>query len=207
MPEGRRVECGLCGEPFYLCHSCERGQKYCPDPCAGLVREASKKEARRAHQRSPEGAEDHRERNRDYRGRQKALRTAAAAAAGESVMDTTSKKLAQPDKVGAPPKKEQMDVPDDRNGNDNSEGNPRAGEGQLWRSADSAVTAPCPEPPLGAENAPGVIGAVESSAVTSCAVCGRFMRLGAAGAVRRAGVGKQWIASRRGDRASRGPPA
>ena len=79
------VECAWCGEKFALCGPCWRGQRYCPAPCASLARRAQQRRARRVHQTSDEGREDHKERNRDYRRRRREQRM--------RVMDTASANL------------------------------------------------------------------------------------------------------------------
>lgn len=74
------VRCGQCQALFYLCRRDDRGQRYCPGQCQKLARQRSCKEARRRHQRSELGRQDHCEAQREYRARR--------------VMDLGSQKLA-----------------------------------------------------------------------------------------------------------------
>ena len=61
-----------CGAVFYLCHHCDRGQRYCSSRCREKSRRLQRREANRRHQHSPEGRLDHRDRQRSYRRRLKA---------------------------------------------------------------------------------------------------------------------------------------
>ncbi|MGH8516761.1 MAG: hypothetical protein ACREUE_04815, partial [Panacagrimonas sp.] len=67
----RLERCGFCVGVFALCRACFRGQVYCDDSCRVPARRAQKRAARARHQQSPEGLEDHRERNRDLRLRKR----------------------------------------------------------------------------------------------------------------------------------------
>ena len=57
---------------FYLCRRCDRGQQYCSPRCREKSRRLQRREANRRHQRTPWGREDHRDRQREYRERQRA---------------------------------------------------------------------------------------------------------------------------------------
>lgn len=59
-----------CGEIFYVCSRCDRGQVYCSERCREKSRRRQRREANRRHQRSPEGKQDHRDRQAAYRKRQ-----------------------------------------------------------------------------------------------------------------------------------------
>jgi hypothetical protein len=63
-----------CGAVFYVCRSCDRGQRYCSDVCRTSARRAQRRAANGRHQQSPEGKADHRDRQREYRRRLNALR-------------------------------------------------------------------------------------------------------------------------------------
>ena len=56
-----------CGEAFWICRSCDRGQRYCSDRCRLKARRRQRREANLRHQKSPEGRLDHRDRQRAYR--------------------------------------------------------------------------------------------------------------------------------------------
>lgn len=58
-----------CGAVFYVCRSCDRGQRYCSERCRAKARREQRRAANRRHQRSEEGRLDHRDRQRQYRGR------------------------------------------------------------------------------------------------------------------------------------------
>lgn len=63
-----------CGAVFYVCRSCDRGQRYCSDRCRDKTRREQRRAANRRHQRSIEGRLDHRDRQREYRLRVALLR-------------------------------------------------------------------------------------------------------------------------------------
>ena len=67
----RQRQCWVeaCGAVFYLCPSCDRGQRYCSERCREKVRREQRRAANRRHQRSDEGRLDHRDRQREYRRR------------------------------------------------------------------------------------------------------------------------------------------
>ena len=56
-----------CRKVFHICGSCYRGQVYCGDECRGRMRLQQKRKANQKHQDSPEGRDDHRDRQRVYR--------------------------------------------------------------------------------------------------------------------------------------------
>ena len=58
-----------CGDVFYLCRSCDRGQRYCGEACRSLSRQEQRRRANRKHQGTPEGRLDHRDHQRTYRRR------------------------------------------------------------------------------------------------------------------------------------------
>ena len=70
VPLLRRV-CLRCGTIFGICRSCFRGQRYCSDSCRKDARAEKHRASNRRHQRSPEGRDNHRDRQRDYRKRLK----------------------------------------------------------------------------------------------------------------------------------------
>ena len=63
-----------CGRVFWICRHCYRGHKYCSLRCRQRRRTLEKRAARRKHQRSPEGRDDHRDHNRVYRARRRLRR-------------------------------------------------------------------------------------------------------------------------------------
>jgi len=58
-----------CGAVFYVCRSCDRGQRYCSQRCRRKARREQRRAANRRHQSSEEGRLDHRDRQREYRRR------------------------------------------------------------------------------------------------------------------------------------------
>jgi len=56
-----------CGITFAICRSCDRGQRYCSQPCRWLARRQQHRAANRRYQQSPEGKLDHRDRMRRWR--------------------------------------------------------------------------------------------------------------------------------------------
>ena len=57
---------------FYLCPHCDRGQQYCSSRCRETSRRQQRREANRRYQQTSWGREDHRDRQREYRERQRA---------------------------------------------------------------------------------------------------------------------------------------
>ena len=72
----RFVTCAhsACGRGFFLCRSCDRGNKYCSKECAAAARRQYLVPIRRKYASSPEGLEDHREHVARYRDRLKQAR-------------------------------------------------------------------------------------------------------------------------------------
>lgn len=67
---GIDVTCRACGEVFFVCRACWRGQAYCSSLCRERGRRASVRAAGRRYQQSEEGRVHHRERQDRYRGAQ-----------------------------------------------------------------------------------------------------------------------------------------
>ena len=70
-PVARISFCPRCRAQFAVCQSCERGQLYCGQPCAGQARCASLQAIRRRYRRSPEGKAAHRDQERQRRQRRR----------------------------------------------------------------------------------------------------------------------------------------
>jgi hypothetical protein len=71
--EGIRIErCARvpCQVLFGICRPCYRAQWYCGPPCKTAARTESKRRARARHQASPEGRDDHRDREQARRKRE-----------------------------------------------------------------------------------------------------------------------------------------
>jgi len=56
---------------FHICRRCDRGQRYCTDHCREKARRSQRRQANRKHQQSPEGRLDHRDRQRQWRARER----------------------------------------------------------------------------------------------------------------------------------------
>ena len=63
-----------CGRVFWICRHCYRGHKYCSLRCRQKTRGQQIRTAKRKHQKSQEGRDDHRDRNRAYRARRRRQR-------------------------------------------------------------------------------------------------------------------------------------
>jgi len=63
----RERNCSWCGALFCICSRCDRGHRYCNPRCRLLARREQRRLANRRYQQSPEGKEDHRDRQREYR--------------------------------------------------------------------------------------------------------------------------------------------
>ncbi len=84
----RQVFChaSQCRLLFFICSHCYRGQRYCSPACRSISRFEQLHVARRRYRQSPEGREDQRDRQREYRRRQADL---ARASSEKTVMDQT----------------------------------------------------------------------------------------------------------------------
>jgi len=68
----RQRVCFGCQTVFWICQHCDRGHRYCSLACRTQARLQQRRRANCRHQRSPEGRLDHRDRQRQYRCRQRA---------------------------------------------------------------------------------------------------------------------------------------
>ena len=84
-----------CGSVFYVCRSCDRGQRYCSERCRGKARREQRRAANRRHQISADGRLDHRDRQREYRGRL-AARRVTDQGSGDEVCPSTLPPLTLP---------------------------------------------------------------------------------------------------------------
>lgn len=68
----RQKRCVFCQSIFWICRSCDHGDRYCRFFCRQSARLEQRRQANRRHQRSQEGRLDHRDRQRAYRARRRA---------------------------------------------------------------------------------------------------------------------------------------
>jgi hypothetical protein len=87
----RQRICRGCNAVFWICHSCDRGQRYCGPGCRLPAVRKQRRRANRRHQNSPEGRLDHRDRQRAYRKR----------CAQRRVTDTSSLAVTSPGNISA----------------------------------------------------------------------------------------------------------
>lgn len=66
----RLFNCARCHEQVIICTDCDRGQIYCANGCAELVRQASLHAANARYQKSRKGKHNHAQRQRRYRRHQ-----------------------------------------------------------------------------------------------------------------------------------------
>jgi len=85
-----------CGTVFYLCRHCDRGQRYCSSRCREKSRRLQRRQANRRHQQSPEGRLDHRDRQREYRQRQRARVTDQSSLTASPRENLTVRPLREP---------------------------------------------------------------------------------------------------------------
>ncbi len=90
-----------CGAVFYLCPHCDRGQRYCSSRCREKSRRLPRRQANRRHQQSPEGRLDHRDRQREYRRRQRARVTDQSSLRASPYVNLTAPPTSEP-LAGAP---------------------------------------------------------------------------------------------------------
>lgn len=84
----RQIFChaSQCRRLFFICSHCYRNHRYCSPDCRELSSIEQRRAARRRYRQSPEGRDDGRDRQRNYRRRKADL---ARAAAQKNVMDHT----------------------------------------------------------------------------------------------------------------------
>jgi len=70
----RRCRGHDCHVVFMVCGPCDRGQRYCSQPCRAGARQRQRREANRRYQKTEAGREIHRCRQRAYRERQAGVR-------------------------------------------------------------------------------------------------------------------------------------
>ena len=81
-----------CGEMFFICQSCYRGQVYCGDGCRDRMRREQRRRANRRYEQDPEVRADHCQRQRAYRRRCRR----------EHVTDHTSAGVLRSGSIGTP---------------------------------------------------------------------------------------------------------
>jgi hypothetical protein len=68
IEESHRIfQCRRCGKQVRICTRCDRGQRYCSDACRTISRRGAIRAASRRYQETPQGAENHRRREKRYR--------------------------------------------------------------------------------------------------------------------------------------------
>lgn len=84
----RQIFChaSQCRRLFFICSHCYRNHRYCSPECRELASLEQRRAARRRHRQSPEGRDDARDRQRNYRRRKADL---ARTEAQKNVMDHT----------------------------------------------------------------------------------------------------------------------
>jgi hypothetical protein len=78
LREGREFVCPWCGEPAWICHACDHGQRYCSSRCSSASRADAIRRAGAAYQQTDVGRANHAKRQQRYLER-KERRVAAAA--------------------------------------------------------------------------------------------------------------------------------
>ncbi len=63
-----------CHQIFMVCGPCDRGQRYCSQPCRTAARQRQRRAANRRYQQTEQGRETHRCRQRAYRERRAGVR-------------------------------------------------------------------------------------------------------------------------------------
>lgn len=151
------LACGVCGRDFLACAPCGRVRRYCSEECGNRALREARRRARRRHQATEEGQLDHRDRQRDYRARQR-LRVADNSAGDLAVASTLCRDDAPHDNGHDP-------------GDSDDDASPRsAGVG---RDDDRETrSAHVGAPPRAAHHAGGA-GAVVSESSPRCALCGK----------------------------------
>lgn len=65
--ELREIVCMWCGEVFWLCSACDRGQRYCSEECRRARRAERLRAYRKKYARSESGRKNNRQRQRRFR--------------------------------------------------------------------------------------------------------------------------------------------
>jgi hypothetical protein len=106
----RQVFChaSQCRLLFFVCSHCYRGQRYCSLACRLASRVEQLRVANRRHRQSPEGREDQRDRQREYRRRQA---DRARAWSEKTVMDQTPAMATASGMIASPPVAAPMSAP------------------------------------------------------------------------------------------------
>jgi hypothetical protein len=84
-------QCRACNAIFYVCRSCDRGQRYCRQECRASARRQQLRAANRRYQCGPAGRQAHQRRQQQYRLR----------CAGTSVTDQGSRSITTSNLTGA----------------------------------------------------------------------------------------------------------
>ena len=101
-----------CGAVFYLCRYCDRGQRYCSSHCREKSLRRQRRQANRRHQQTPWGRDDHRDRQRDYRQRQRARVTDKSSLRSPACVNLIAPQAPRP--AEAAPAPEIFPLPDGR---------------------------------------------------------------------------------------------
>ena len=108
----RQLFCRLaeCGEMFFICRPCYRGQVYCSDECRRKMRQQQRQKANRRYQQDPEIRRDHRDRQRERRKRLIESRVLDQSSTIECGWGSISEPLAK-NETESPPREEPHDLP------------------------------------------------------------------------------------------------
>ena len=183
----RQGRCGHCGQIFFVCRHCDRGQVYCSADCRRQARRQSCRRANARHQASPEGRLDHRDRQRAYRMRRRARLT--------SVTDQGSQTTTAAFILPAPAPEATVVVVCAAAGRSADRGesvsvgatsqgsrHPDPGAARSRRDPPSGPGPSLADAPPSSADAAGGPGALASAAPARCAFCGQrsdFILLGA----------------------------
>ena len=99
-----------CGEMFFICRPCYRGQAYCSDECRRKTRRQQRQKANRRYQQDPEVRRDHRDRQREHRKRLLESRVTDQSSTIECGWGSISGPLAKSEPE-SPPAEEPHDLP------------------------------------------------------------------------------------------------
>ena len=148
--------CGWCGREFLVCAPCGRVRRYCSAQCATSAACESQRRARRKHQATPEGRDDHRDHQRAYRARQAAR-----------VMDGSVGNLAGSGSVCPD------DAPNDHGHDQSDQRRDNAlGEGRARRGDDCSIGCATLGRSSGSARTDGGTGSLVSVPNLRCSLCG-----------------------------------
>jgi hypothetical protein len=170
------IQCGECATLFSVCAGDYAGQGLCGEAC----RKASLRRARMEHQRSPEGRDDHRDRNREYRirrrkrGRVMDVRSNSLAVEAESCVREAGVASMEDATTSVAESKHDDAGTTDGDAGSEADGDADPGDGGTGRAAPSSAGAGTRDASESGGDASGGVCSLAPDAARRCIVCRRL---------------------------------